>query len=196
MIYLARHGETEFNRERRLQGHVDSPLTELGVRQAHAMGRLLKDLVRDPAGWRIISSPLGRARRTAEIIAGEISGALSVELDPRLMEITLGEHDGRLRSEMAADQPAAFGPSGWIFDAPTCESFQSVSARLESWLGALPPEPHRRVIAVSHGVTGRVLRGLYAGLGPDDTAHQDVPQDAVYLLNDGGVARIDCEPLD
>nr|MEA2799832.1 hypothetical protein [Phenylobacterium sp.] len=40
MIYLVRHGQTEFNRERRIQGHVDSPLTELGVRQAKAVGRL------------------------------------------------------------------------------------------------------------------------------------------------------------
>lgn len=193
MIYLARHGETEFNRERRLQGHVDSPLTDLGVRQAHAVGRLLADLVGDPQGWRIVSSPLGRAHRTAEIIAGRLGGASTVELEPRLMEITLRQNDGRLRGDLEAEHP---GASQWIFDVPGCEPYSSVTARLESWLGALPPEPDRRIIAVSHGVTGRILRGLYAGLDRDRAADQDVPQDAVYLLRDGGVGRIDCEPLE
>ena len=59
-----------------------------------------------------------------------------------------------------------------------------------------PPEPDRRIIAVSHGISGRVLRGLYANLERDATSLQDVPQDAVYLLQHGGIGRIDCEPLD
>lgn len=193
MIYLTRHGETEFNRERRLQGHVDSPLTDLGVRQADAVGRLLADLIGDPQGWRIVSSPLGRAHRTAEIIAGRLGGVPTIELEPRLMEITLGENDGRPREELEAEHP---GASRWIFGVPGCEPYSSVTARLQSWLDALPPEPDRKVIAVSHGVTGRVLRGLYAGLGREQAAEQDVPQDAVYRLAHGGVARIDCEPLD
>src|SRR5206468_11831561 len=83
VIYLVRHGQTEFNRERRIQGHVDSPLTELGVRQARAVGWLLRDLIRDPAGWRVVSSPLGRAASTAEIVAWML-GDLPVELDDRL----------------------------------------------------------------------------------------------------------------
>ncbi|MCR5878557.1 histidine phosphatase family protein [Phenylobacterium sp. J367] len=62
MIYLVRHGQTEFNREQRLQGHVDSPLTELGLRQAGAVAALLKDLTAGQPGWRVVSSPLGRAR--------------------------------------------------------------------------------------------------------------------------------------
>src|SRR6185437_12853306 len=82
MIYLVRHGETAFYRERRIQGHVDSPLTELGLRQARAVGRLLRDLIRDPAGWRVISSPLGRAKATADIVAAKLGG-LPVELDDR-----------------------------------------------------------------------------------------------------------------
>ncbi len=195
MIYLARHGETAFNRERRLQGHVDSPLTDLGVHQAHAVGGLLKDLVRDPAGWRLISSPLGRARATAEIIARQLGGGVEVEIEPRLIEITLGEDDGRLRGELEAAYPDAFGRTGWIFDMPTAERYDAVAARLESWLADLPPEPERRVIAVSHGVTGRVLRGLYANLPRNRTGEQDAPQDAVFQLRGGAIGRIDCEPL-
>lgn len=194
MIYLVRHGETEFNRERRIQGHVDSPLTELGVRQARAVGRLLADLIRDPEGWRIVSSPLGRARSTAEIVSRTLGG-LPVELDDRLKEMSWGAHDGRLRAELEAEHPETFGRTGWAFDAATGESYEDVAARVGDWLAGLPPEPERKVIAVSHGISGRVLRGLYAELPRDLAGQQDVPQDAVFLLQHGGVGRIDCEPL-
>lgn len=195
MIYLVRHGQTEFNRERRIQGHVDSRLTELGVRQAKAVGALLADLVRDPAGWRIVSSPLGRAHATAELISHQLGG-LPVELDDRLKEMSWGANDGRLRSELEAEEPETFGRTGWAFDAATGESYDAVAARVGAWLAELPPEPERKVICVSHGVSGRVLRGLYANLDRDAAGLQDVPQDAVYLLRDGGVGRIDCEPLE
>jgi broad specificity phosphatase PhoE len=195
MIYLVRHGQTEFNRERRIQGHVDSPLTELGVRQAKAVGRLLRDLIRDPDGWRIVSSPLGRAHATAEFVSAALGG-LPVELDDRLKEMSWGPHDGRLRAELEAQEPETFGRTGWAFDAGTGETYEQVSERVGAWLESLPPEPQRRIVCVTHGISGRVLRGLYAGLDRDGAAQQDVPQDSVYLLQHGGVGRIDCEPLD
>lgn len=195
MIYLVRHGQTEFNRERRIQGHVDSALTELGVRQAKAVGRLLRDLIREPRGWRLISSPLGRAHATAELISAKLGG-LPVELDDRLKEMSWGAYDGRLRAELEAEEPETFGKTGWAFDAQIGESYDAVSARVGAWLASLPPEPERRIIAVSHGISGRVLRGLYANLDRDEASLQDVPQDAVYLLQHGGVGRIDCEPVE
>jgi broad specificity phosphatase PhoE len=68
-ILLVRHGETQWNLQRRVQGRFDSPLTERGVAQSHAVGQLVRSLP-DAAFARIITSPLGRARQTAEIIAG------------------------------------------------------------------------------------------------------------------------------
>lgn len=194
MIYLVRHGETEFNRQRRLQGHVDSELTALGVRQAEAVARLLADLTGCAPGWRIIASPLGRTRRTAEIIADAL-GVADVEIDPRLIELSWGAWDGRLRSDLEAAYPDAFGRSGWAFHAPTGETYEQVCARMAGFLGELPPEPERRIIAVSHGVAGRVLRGVYGDLPPGLVPGQDVPQDAVYRLAGGGIERIDCEPV-
>jgi len=194
MIYLVRHGQTEFNRERRLQGHVDSPLTELGMRQAAAVGVLLRELTAGEPGWRIVTSPLGRARRTAEIVA-EALGVAEVEEDRRLIELSWGAWDGRLRAELEAEHPEAFGRTGWAFHAPTGETYAQVSGRMQSWLAGLPPEPERRVIAVSHGVAGRVLRGVYGDLPEGVVPGQDVPQDAVFRLHRGEIERIDCPPV-
>jgi len=190
MIYLVRHGETEFNRERRLQGHVDSPLTDLGRRQAEAVGTQLKSLIGAERGWRILASPLGRTRRTAEILAARI-GLATVEIEPRLIELSWGDWDGRLRADLAAACPA-FARSNWAFHAPTGESYAAMCARLSGWLADLPPEPERRIIAVSHGVTGRVLRGVYAGLPVEAVMSHDAPQDAVFQLSGGAIRRIEC----
>lgn len=192
MIYLVRHGETEFNRERRLQGHVDSALTERGLAQARAVGERLKALTAQAGGgWRLLASPLGRARRTAQIIAERL-GIADVEIEPRLIELSWGAWDGRLRDELAAAHPDTFGRTNWAFHAPTGETYEEMCARLSAWLRELPAEPERRVIAVSHGVTGRVLRGLYAGLPEEQVVTQDVPQDAVFRLAGGAIERIDC----
>ena len=190
MIYLARHGETEFNRERRLQGHVDSALTELGRRQAEAMAARLRELIDNVRGWRIVASPLGRTLRTAEIVAERL-GLTEIDIEPRLIEVSWGEWDGRLRGEMAAACPA-FRVSNWAFDAASGETYARVCERLGQWLTALPPEAERRIIAVSHGMAGRLLRGLYARQPLEVIKTHDAPQDAVFRLSGSEIARIGC----
>jgi probable phosphoglycerate mutase len=195
VIYLTRHGQTEWNLEGRMQGRMESALTPLGVRQAKAMADLLGDLIeRDPpAPWRLVSSPSGRARQTAEAISKRL--ALPVELDERLVEIGCGEWEGRLRTDIAHLHPEKFASREWFFGAPGGETFEDVWGRVSSWLADQPAEPERRVIAVSHGVAGRLLRGAYGGLQRQETLNQDVPQDAVYRLIDGEIHRLDCEPV-
>ena len=100
MIYLVRHGETEWNLARRYQGWSDSPLTERGLGQAEAIGRLLCSL---PEAR---SAPLvAGARRTAEIICECLGRSEPLRFDDRLREISLGSWDGRHRSEIAALRP-------------------------------------------------------------------------------------------
>jgi len=85
VIYLVRHGETEWNLVRRYQGWGDSPLTERGLAQAEAIGRLLSGLP-EARSAELVSSPIGRARRTAEIIRESLGRGEPLRFDDRLPE--------------------------------------------------------------------------------------------------------------
>lgn len=192
MILLLRHGETQWNVERRFQGRGDSPMTPRGLRQVQAMAGLVADLVaREPSpDWRLIASPLGRTQTTAQVVAA--ATGLPIETDPRLAEVHCGEWEGRTWPEVSAGRDMS--SRHWIFDAPGGESFDDIHARLSGFIAALPPEPERRVIAVSHGAAGRILRGVYADLPRDAILDLDIPQDAVHRLQNGQIDRFDCEP--
>ena len=84
----------------------------------------------------------------------------------------------------------------WIFDAPGGERHDDVAARISDFLAGLAPEPERRVVVVSHGASGRVIRGSYSGLSREAMLDLDVPQDAVYRLQNGQIDRFDCAPVE
>jgi broad specificity phosphatase PhoE len=193
VIYLLRHGQTTFNAEGRMQGQSESALSPLGERQAVAMGDLLKSLIPDPQGWRLVSSPLGRTRQTAAAVSAALG--LPVEIDDRLIEVGVGAWQGRLTKEIGAEYPELFKSREWFFHAPGGETYDQMAERLGAWLADQPPEAERKVIAVSHGVAGRILRGLYLNLRRAEALHQPVPQDAIFRLDGGAVTRIACEPV-
>lgn len=195
MFYLTLHGETEWNRERRFQGQLDSPLTRRGLEQAHRMGTTLRELLGDSTGCTIVSSPLGRAHRTAEIIC-EVLGIPSreIETDARLAEIDLGSWAGLTREEAATRWPKALDGSGrydWYFRSPDGETHAALSSRVRQWLS--DNAQRDRLIAVSHGVTSRILRGLYGGIGEAAALELEVSRDVVFRLHDGSIDRIPCE---
>ncbi len=197
LIYFIRHGQTEFNREGRMQGQLDSPLTDLGVEQARRMGQRLKSLVDDPARWAIIASPLGRTLRTAQIVRETVGLTCEIELDPRLAELSVGEWEGQTRAEIGARHPGLLDGPDWIYGAPGGESRLALEARLSDWLAGIDEGDGRRRLVVSHGAAGRVLRALYAGGDPAGAWRPDPPpQDAVFRLHGGVVARIDVAGAD
>jgi probable phosphoglycerate mutase len=192
VILLARHGETEFNLQRRAQGVADSPLTPLGLRQAHAMASLVADLVaREPGVWRMVSSPLGRAVATAKVFSEHVG--LPFDLDHRLREHSMGEFDGLHVDEFVPLLRTDVPPHERSFHTPGGESFETLSARIGEFLGEAGPED--RVIVVSHGAAGRVIRGLLGGLDRKAMLTLEVPQDAIFRLHDGQIDRFDCEPF-
>ncbi len=191
-IFLVRHGETEWNRARRYQGWRNSPLTPHGVAQAEAIGRRLAALP-EASGAAIVASPIGRARRTAEIIALCLRDAAPPRLDERLREISLGAWDGLPRREIRARMGARFVEFEWYFHTPHGQTYDDFAAPIAAWLGEVGEGP---VIAVSHGVVTRVLRGLYAGLPRAAALRLPVPQDRIFLLSEGAIEEIAVAGLD
>lgn len=196
MIYLIRHGETEFNREGRFQGQLDSPLTTRGRAQAARIAERLGAVIDDLAACDIVASPLGRAVHTATIIADAL-GLPAPATDVRLGEIGMGSWDGLTTEDIALGWPgAAEGATRYtiFFESPDGEAYDVFAARLRSWLDEAAADPRPR-IAVSHGVAGRVLRGLYLGQEKREFLSLPAPQDAFFRLADGRIEQIDCDPV-
>ncbi len=176
-----------------MQGQLDSQLTSRGEAQAHRIGELLAELVREPEHHVVAVSPLGRTRRTAAIICQVL------DLDPGacrindlLKEKGYGAWEGKTLTEIAQADPEAwrhYRDDPWSVPPPGGESYAMLTIRARRWLAGV--SMHCLMIVVSHGAFGRALRGHYSGLTPEQTISQDVPQDALYRLSGGTVARID-----
>jgi broad specificity phosphatase PhoE len=191
-MFLALHGQTEWNRDGRVQGRLDSPLTEHGRRQAVTAGRILGGQNLVPGTFEMVCSPLGRTCETARIIAAELGFDISaIRNEARLQEVSLGAWEGHTRAEVEARWPELSAGSNrydWFFRSPDGETYDDVAARLRQWLEA---NAHRdRLIVVTHGIASRVLRGLYAGLAAEDALQLEVARDAVFRLADGQIAKL------
>ena len=185
-IYLLRHGQTEWNAQHRLQGRMDSPLTARGVEQARRMERTLRSLLDRGTEWRLVASPQPRARTTAEIVGAGCG--LSISIDDRLREASMGAWEGLTRQEIDGRWPNPSGAYRFL-QAPGGETWHDVSARATMWLQDL----RGPTIAVSHGITGRVLRALYLGVEVESLPSMAaLSQDGLYRLEQGTVAFIEC----
>jgi broad specificity phosphatase PhoE len=189
VIYLVRHGETEWNRTRRYQGWGDSPLTEQGLAQAEAIGRALCALP-EAQSAELVASPIGRARHTAEIIRECLGRTAPLRFDDRLREISLGSWDGLDRAEIGALRPGIFDGAGyheWYFATPDGETYDGFAGRVAGWLAEAGD---RLLIVVTHGIVTRVLRGLYARLPRAEALRLAVPQDHIFRLANGAIEEI------
>ncbi len=167
-LLLARHGETDWNRDRRWQGHADRPLTARGRAQAADLAARLADIPLDA----IYASDLRRARETAEPVA-TAHGLELIQL-PELREVNVGSWQGLTRDEAEARFPAGFqrwreGGTGW----EDGESYGEMSARV---LGAVEriADEHLggRVLIVTHGGPIRAIHG--GALGMDVEAYRRI----------------------
>jgi 2,3-bisphosphoglycerate-dependent phosphoglycerate mutase len=135
---LARHGETDWNREFRIQGSSDVELNDLGREQARALADELADVELDA----IYASDLSRARATAEAVAA--TKDLPVKLDPRLRERAFGSWEGLTREDIEE----RFRPD----DRPDGETNEEVRARVLAAIEEIAARhPREQVLVVSHG---------------------------------------------
>lgn len=132
LALLMRHGETAWNRERRIMGDLDIPLTDEGRAQCLAAAGMLTGFGID----RIVTSPLARAAETAAIVASRLGVVVSE--DPRLVEVRFGEWQGRTYADVAGDpryvafasdpvqSPTPGGDTAWSVQQRGVESVSSV----------------------------------------------------------------------
>ncbi|UYN84289.1 MAG: histidine phosphatase family protein [Microcella sp.] len=149
---LVRHGETDWNRERRIQGSTDIPLNDTGREQARATGALLAS-----RRWNaLVASPLSRAAETARLI-GEHVGLSEPELEPRLVERDYGAAEGLTGSEIDARYPDGA-------EVPGREPREAVAVRAVDALHDLAARhPGEAVIVVAHG---GVIRSVLESVEP------------------------------
>ena len=145
----------------------------------------------DAAFVRIVASPLGRARRTAQIICEHLASGPDLMIDNRLREISVGSWDGLTYSDIALRYPGIFDGPGrheWYFRSPDGDTYEAFAARVAEWLREAAEQ--RLLVAVTHGIVSRVLRGLYAGLSREVALVLPVPQDKVFRLSDGVIEEL------
>lgn len=184
-IWFVRHGETDWNLQRRYQGRTDVPLNDTGRAQALRNGAALKAALVKDARAAFVSSPLSRAIETIEIVR-EAMGLprRRFAIDDRLIEIDLGRWNGRTYDEIAAEDPGVHDrreEEKWRFRAPGGESYEEAATRVREFLTTLD----RPAIVAGHGASGRILRAYLLGLKPSRAPHLPSPQDKVFAIARG-----------
>jgi len=158
-IWLLRHGQTEWNAEKRIQGQMESCLTPLGIEQAHRQASLMPDIL--ASGPACYVSPLGRAQETAKIALGDTA----FTTDARLVEVHAGDWQGLTRAEVGVRWPDLYRANPAVLDlftaAPNGEGFEVFQARIADFLSGLSGPS----VVVAHGLWGQVLRGLALEIG-------------------------------
>jgi broad specificity phosphatase PhoE len=190
-LYFSRHGETQANCERRFSGKRDTPLTDKGRAQAHAIGEILKREVGPRPPLAFVSSPLQRARTTMEIVRETLGLPRNgYAIDQRIEEIDLGDWDQLTDEEARALDPVLFDArhaDKWHVNVPDGENYAQVAARATDWAQSLAAD----TFAVSHGALTRVLRGLILDMDWQGMSSMDEPQGVVFRVQGDTVERLD-----
>lgn len=184
-LYFIRHGETDWNAGGRLQGQRDIPLNATGRRQAVAVAGVLERLAATRGDLPWWSSPLVRARETAEIARAALGlPAPGYQTDDRLKELAFGDWEGLTWPEVERHSPALAArrlADKWHTVPPGGENYEVLAGRLGSFLGQIEGEG----VLVAHGGVGRALMALSGALDRREAAETFVRQGVVYVFEPG-----------
>ena len=196
-LILVRHGESEWNRAGRIQGQINSPLTDLGINQAKAIREYLSGILLNQQ-LEIYTSPLDRAIQTAEIIAQGIDHPSSkIIIEERLNDFNVGEISGTFgwdkvaeifpeQAQLRLQDPMRFHPSGG-------ESGAEFEARLRSLLEDLMDDGTLKLM-VSHGIVNKFIRGILKNLSGKEMVELGESQNTIYRLEEGEETEIKIPP--
>ncbi len=178
-MYLCRHGDTAWSAERRLAGRTDLPLVEHGEHNARQLGQRLAGLSFE----RVVVSPLGRARRTAELAGfGPVAA-----VDERLLEMNFGRHEGRTVDEIRREHPS------WTYLRDGCpggEGPDDLGRRADALIAELATAGGR-VLLFGHSVILRVVAARFLGMPPGAGRHLMMSPGSLSVL---GYDHVDDSP--
>ena len=174
-LWLVRHGQTDLNRKRLMQGRSDEPLNETGIRQAQEAARLTSGVTFDA----VYASPLQRAVKTASLISGW--DPEKIIIDDRLIETDFGKYEKR--------PFRLLGPFMWLYwllpevfpAPPTVERIDQMTARSSSFLKELERHPAENVLVSCHGGIIRALCG-YLEYRPNGILWRPKPQNCEFRI--------------
>ena len=165
-LYIARHGETAWNTENRVSGRTDIPLTETGLQQA----KLLAEAAKGRGIWVILTSPLLRARQTAQAVSDAIG--VPIQIDERLIELDFGIFEGGPRTAPDFQYTRAQFPTRY----PGGESVFQLAHRVYSCLEDVKRKyAGKTVLLVCHGGVCRMVRSYFMDLSNDEYSHYYAP---------------------
>jgi len=180
-ILLARHGQTEWNAQRRFQGKTDVPLNESGLNEARMLAERLKNWPVDA----IYTSPLSRALETAKIVSGLNVNAARLEVRSELEEMSFGSWEKLSVHDVAKSFPGHY--EAWKDDPskvvpPGGESFEDVVKRVKPVLDGILNREDQEVLIVAHGGVIRAIVVLLLGLSPSGIWHMRLDNCALVGL--------------
>lgn len=185
LIYMIRHGQTDWNAEGRLQGQKDIGLNDTGRAQARHNGETLRTLLADQVeAFDFVASPLSRTRETMQIARTAIGlDPLAYRTDERLVELSFGDWEGHTLDEIRALAPERLKERSrqkWNFIPPgvDAESYEILSWRVAAFLQAV----EQPTVCVSHGGVIRSVLKLVGGWNELDAARCDIHQDRVLVI--------------
>jgi probable phosphoglycerate mutase len=178
-IWFLRHGQTEWNAKKRIQGQLESCLSPLGQSHARQQAVLMRPILEQAP--QCFVSPLGRAQETAAIaLAGT-----GFTTDPRLAEAHAGDLQGMTLPEVEARFPEIWARNPYHLDlfcaAPNGEGYDSFYDRILSFMQGLTGP----TVVVAHGLLGQVMRGITLGLSRAEMARLSNEQGCIYVLEQG-----------
>ncbi|MBU5269788.1 histidine phosphatase family protein [Clostridium cochlearium] len=166
ILYITRHGQTIWNTQRKMQGWKDSPLTQLGLKQAKRLGKRLEDDNIDI----IYSSPLGRALKTAKIIRGQRD--ISILCDERLKEIKLGKWEGIEHYVIDSDYKEEiynFWNNPKLYKSVEGETFLQLRNRVKDFLDEIiKKHKNKTILIVTHAITLKAIMNYIEDLTIDN----------------------------
>ncbi len=181
--YFVRHGQTEWNAEKRMQGQWDSKLSEAGRGHADTNGRWLAGLGIE----HVYASPLGRVRETAQIISQHMP--MKPVFDDRLMEWSSGDWSGELYADIGVKWPeqwAAWRADQFNFRPTNGENFQDLADRAASFIAEVRPHPAKTIAVLAHGFIIRALVANLVGLTPKEVLAVRQMNDVVIRVREDG----------